>query len=118
MPLQPCRECGYQVSTEARACPGCGARWPVEGHAPTTSTRRAGLVLVSVALFFAYVAIIGRHRAWTPCGAVVEVTAWDIIEREFDDYADDTARSSAREWAQELVAGMGQGECLSRLLNS
>jgi hypothetical protein len=26
MALKPCRECGQDISSKARACPGCGAR--------------------------------------------------------------------------------------------
>jgi hypothetical protein len=37
MPLQPCRECRHAVSTEAQACPSCGAVQPagVSGGALT-----------------------------------------------------------------------------------
>jgi hypothetical protein len=28
MPLQPCRECGHEVSTEAKTCPSCGVADP------------------------------------------------------------------------------------------
>ena len=31
MALQPCRECGAQVSTEAVACPNCGIGEPTRG---------------------------------------------------------------------------------------
>jgi RNA polymerase subunit RPABC4/transcription elongation factor Spt4 len=37
MALKPCRECGGQVSTEARSCPHCGAQAPtdeIQSHAP------------------------------------------------------------------------------------
>ena len=33
MPLQPCRECRHAVSTEALACPSCGAAHPAGGPA-------------------------------------------------------------------------------------
>ena len=29
MALEPCRECGKTVSTEAKTCPNCGVRDPV-----------------------------------------------------------------------------------------
>ena len=30
MALKPCRECGKQISSEARVCPFCGIRKPVK----------------------------------------------------------------------------------------
>lgn len=33
MPLQPCRECRHAVSTEALACPSCGAAHPAGASA-------------------------------------------------------------------------------------
>ena len=30
MALKPCRECGEQVSTEAKTCPHCGVKRPVK----------------------------------------------------------------------------------------
>ena len=28
MALKPCRACKKEVSTDARTCPNCGAKWP------------------------------------------------------------------------------------------
>lgn len=38
MALKPCRECAREVSTEARACPHCGAPSPTSTP-PTTNAR-------------------------------------------------------------------------------
>jgi len=53
MPLEPCRECGKSVSTEAESCPHCGAPTP-----ETTRWARAGLG-VGVLWFFAIVFLVG-----------------------------------------------------------
>lgn len=47
MALTPCRECGAQVSTRARACPRCGAR-----------VRRTSLFTKMVLIFFGF-ALVG-----------------------------------------------------------
>ena len=66
MALQPCRECGAQVSTEAKSCPHCGVPDPASRSDPHRSlyqqslyqrsldegnardvTRRSGATLVS-----------------------------------------------------------------------
>jgi RNA polymerase subunit RPABC4/transcription elongation factor Spt4 len=41
MPLQPCRECRHAVSTEAPACPSCGAAHPAGGSAGAVAVRDA-----------------------------------------------------------------------------
>lgn len=35
MPLKPCKECGNEVSTEAKSCPKCGAKLPKKTSAFT-----------------------------------------------------------------------------------
>lgn len=30
MAMEPCRECGTEVSTEAETCPSCGVQYPTE----------------------------------------------------------------------------------------
>lgn len=42
MPLQPCRECRHAVSTEAMACPSCGAAYPAAGPAGAVVVPEAG----------------------------------------------------------------------------
>lgn len=42
MALTACRECGHQVSTEADACPGCGARMRPQQPTPGAGTVAAG----------------------------------------------------------------------------
>jgi endogenous inhibitor of DNA gyrase (YacG/DUF329 family) len=62
MALVPCRECGHQVSTEASACPSCGA--PVVGTPaivtrPIASRVRAGeKTTAKNPLIFAVVAVV------------------------------------------------------------
>lgn len=55
MPLTPCRECGRQISTQSRFCPGCGAPYPSRpvwtgsGRDWKSRTRVFGIPLVHVA---------------------------------------------------------------------
>ena len=41
MALQPCRECGKEISTETSACPHCGAGHPTTGPSSDTAKRLA-----------------------------------------------------------------------------
>lgn len=56
MAMSNCRECGDTVSSEARACPHCGASHPDAERARTAGTSRTILlvllVLAAVALAF------------------------------------------------------------------
>jgi hypothetical protein len=64
MALQPCRECGRDVSTEAISCPHCGAPRPAEaewtgtGYEWASRTRIFGIPLVHVA--------VGRTKTGKP----------------------------------------------------
>jgi hypothetical protein len=53
MALQPCRECGKEVSTLAMTCPHCGVRRPTAKTAPARAggTWRAGIAIGALALF-------------------------------------------------------------------
>jgi hypothetical protein len=35
--MRPCRECGREVSTSAKTCPGCGTQWPANKAALTAT---------------------------------------------------------------------------------
>lgn len=48
MPLSKCRECGEQVSSEAKTCPKCGIKGPV---------KRKGAILNGVMIVFAVLAL-------------------------------------------------------------
>ena len=45
MPLQPCRECRHAVSTEALACPSCGAAHPAGVPGGAVAVREGGTAL-------------------------------------------------------------------------
>jgi hypothetical protein len=47
MPLQPCRECRHAVSTEALACPSCGAAHPAGVSAGALVVREPGKVVAT-----------------------------------------------------------------------
>lgn len=49
MPLKPCRECGKEVATDARACPQCGAPAPTRPKSETDATR-IFLVIILLAM--------------------------------------------------------------------
>lgn len=42
MALQPCRECGHEVSTEADTCPNCGVRKPTQSSLMAFLTKSRG----------------------------------------------------------------------------
>lgn len=70
MPLQPCRECGKEVSTEAAACPHCGAAAPARAKTGdwipcpkcgSANTRKIGPGIMGFASFFT-----GGCLLWIP----------------------------------------------------
>jgi hypothetical protein len=50
MALAKCRECGHEVSTEAKTCPGCGVSKPTKRSGPSTGL----LVVVFLILLFVF----------------------------------------------------------------
>jgi hypothetical protein len=50
MSLEPCRECGQKISSEARVCPICGIKSPVVKE-KKTSTVRATIKILAVLCF-------------------------------------------------------------------
>jgi hypothetical protein len=59
MALIPCRECGKDISTEAAACPHCGAPSPAPSVAPPTAPKKgmgsfAKGILIVGGLFVAF----------------------------------------------------------------
>lgn len=56
MALRKCKECGNQVSTNAKACPSCGA--PIKKH-PTSAASCGGCLLL-VVFVFVLIAVMGR----------------------------------------------------------
>lgn len=70
MPLAPCRECGKDVSTEAAACPHCGAAAPTRQRSGdwvpcpkcgSANTRKIGPGLMGFASL-----IMGSCLLWIP----------------------------------------------------
>jgi hypothetical protein len=72
MALQPCKECGHQVSTSARACPSCGG--PVVLSCPTCGEREvtseSGLYDLSERIIFIGLLIGGVVGAFLFYGAI------------------------------------------------
>lgn len=72
MALQPCRECARELSTEATACPHCGAPRP-RADAPAKhsgSDKAVGFVaLLGAVLFFAVCTAVGREQSNRPAAA-------------------------------------------------
>lgn len=96
MALGKCRECGREVSSDAKTCPGCGVAHP---------TRRAGLgcgagclgLLVVGALFSA----IGRGTSSSPTSSLKSDVASAAAPAA---PVDPNARAA-------LIAAMGSGSC-------
>jgi len=61
MSLVPCRACGHQVDTSARACPECGATNP--GHKISLQQRNMISTAVQVVIF-AILLAWGGNYAW------------------------------------------------------
>lgn len=64
MALQPCRECGQMVSTEASACPNCGVPKPTEAPVPATTTIAGAATFTGDNLATGEVIVYRAHRHW------------------------------------------------------
>ena len=53
MPLVKCKECGHQVSTNAKACPNCGAKPPPPPSSNAIKFLLIGLGIIILILIFA-----------------------------------------------------------------
>src|SRR5688572_31738471 len=55
MALRPCRECGFQISTEAKTCPHCGTPAPAATRTPISAGMGCliivGFLVLMVTLF-------------------------------------------------------------------
>lgn len=69
MSLVPCRACGRQVDTSARACPGCGATNP--GHKLSSQQRGWIILVVQVAIGVALL-VAGGSLAWNVAGPILK----------------------------------------------
>lgn len=57
MPLEPCRECGHEISSEAASCPSCGTHLR-EGQSGTDPPMK-GRGKADLALFVMLVLVLG-----------------------------------------------------------
>jgi hypothetical protein len=48
MALRPCKECGREISTEARTCPHCGKKDPTGSHSSRAALGCLSLILIGV----------------------------------------------------------------------
>lgn len=61
MPLTQCRECGNEVSTEAKTCPRCGVGAPAKTKKGMSKTLKYLLIIMAIGMF-ANVFLIKRDR--------------------------------------------------------
>lgn len=57
MSLDPCRECGKEVSTNAARCPHCGTPAPTREMLQSNRVVAVGGVLLGVAVFAAWLTV-------------------------------------------------------------
>lgn len=76
MALKPCKECGREISTEAKTCPHCGK------GSPTRRTTRLGLVLVGVLVLSVYSAFSMKRLPESTGRSAPEVVAPPVASRE------------------------------------
>ncbi len=70
MALQPCRECGKEVGTQAKTCPRCGIHSPVP---PASRVNRPALAVFGFVFFFVLWGQIARSNA-DPAGGTTAST--------------------------------------------
>jgi hypothetical protein len=79
MALNPCKECGTEVSTEAKACPKCGA--------PISKSKVAGGCLVLIllaAVFLIFVMVVGSNGRSSSDSSTND----QVIDQEIEKQAD------------------------------
>ena len=80
MALQPCGECGKQVSSQAKSCPHCGA------NIPRTSALTGCLaILLFFVIVVMFIGVIERNQppsspSSAPCQNISEATASQLID--------------------------------------
>ncbi len=69
MSLVPCRACGHQVDTSARACPGCGATNPGR----KMSRQQSDLIILLIQLVVGGVLFFSiASWAWHTVGPIIK----------------------------------------------
>lgn len=83
MALQPCRECGHMVSTEAASCPKCGVPSPTKSAAPAAATHDVVQDIATFAggnLATGEVIVYRAHRHWVLFGWAILITIlWGLF---------------------------------------
>ena len=117
MALKPCRECGVQVSSEAKACPSCGINSPLRkpiGCAPLV------VVFVGVLIFVGVIGSSGDgpQRPATSIPQVGSKTTMAIngfacsTESVFDRLRDYANQNDDQAFRTELLKGVMLGDCI------
>lgn len=80
MALKACKECGHQVSTEAKSCPQCGAKAP-----PGKRMGVLGMVFVGVMSFGILGAFMGSRDGSSKSPAVPAIKTQEQVEKGKDE---------------------------------
>lgn len=76
MALRPCKECGREISTDAKTCPHCG-----KGR-PTSRTTRLGILLVGILIFSVYTAFNMERLPESTGRTASEIASPSVSSRE------------------------------------
>jgi hypothetical protein len=99
MALRKCKQCGHDVATSARACPGCGAK-------QTTFITKAVLLLIGLGAFAAVVAPKNEDRSGTIQPAYTRDVPGQTSSSDADQETQYAERATARV-ADSVVQWMG-----------
>lgn len=75
MALRPCKECGAQVSTAAKACPSCGA--------PPRAGTSVGTIVVAVLLLFGMASAVSTCSSSEPSPSAAKPPPDPVREKQF-----------------------------------
>lgn len=106
MTLHPCRECGQQVSTQAAACPHCGAPGPAAGRPvasrPSTAAKRRPLTTGGLIVLFLVVLVVAANLL--PNGGRVGTSAASTVGTPDDSVATQDGRAACYEIEKAMNA--------------
>lgn len=84
MALKPCKECGKEISTEAKACPHCGKKNPTSA----AGLSRGAIGFLVLIIVIAFAAAIEKNDAPTPApetpAAIAAEKAHDSINLQLE----------------------------------
>lgn len=122
MALQPCRECGKEVSSEAASCPHCG----IAAAATDANVVGRGILIVVRVLLLVGVLIwtipAVAFGSPTPCGMLKKAMMRQAMAEPMYMNATSSERAAmltmGGDYVDGLLATMGPTKCASRLYHA